>query len=104
MGQLHWAESALDDLSDIVDFIAKDSPAYADRLASKLVEAPRRLARSPGSGSQVPEFQQDSIREILVRPWRTIDVVRGDDCDIAAIVHGSRDLSSLLDPDDLPGG
>jgi addiction module RelE/StbE family toxin len=103
MGQVHWAESALDDLSDIVDFIAKDSPAYADRLAAKLVEAPRRLAQFPRIGSMVPEFQQDSIRELWVRPYRIIYVVRGESCCVAAIVHGSRDLSSLLPQDDLPG-
>ena len=66
MRQVHWSESALDDLSDIVDFIAKDSPAYAERLAAKLVEAPRRLAQFPRIGSIVPELQQDMIRELWV--------------------------------------
>jgi len=64
MGRVHWAESALDDLKDIADFVAKDSPAYAARLSARLVEAPRRLAQFPRIGSIVPEFQQDAIREL----------------------------------------
>jgi len=38
MGQVHWSEPALDDLRDIVSFVAKDSPAYASRLASRISE------------------------------------------------------------------
>jgi plasmid stabilization system protein ParE len=102
MGQVHWAEPALDDLRDIVDFIAKDSPAYAGRLAAKLVEAPCRLAQFPRIGSMVPEFQKDEIRELWVRPYRIIYVIHGETCCVATIVHGSRDLSRLLHPDDLP--
>ena len=44
-----WLESdgrspRLDDLQAIVDFVTRDSAAYAARLARKIVEAPRRLA------------------------------------------------------------
>jgi toxin ParE1/3/4 len=102
MGQVHWTESALDDLRDVTEFVAKDSPAYAERLATKLVEAPRRLASFPWSGSIVPEFQQDAIREILVRPYRIIYQIRGEDCFIVAVVHGGRDLRRLMVPHDLP--
>jgi addiction module RelE/StbE family toxin len=103
MGQVHWTESALDDLRDITEFVAKDSPAYAERLAKKLVEAPRRLATLPRSGSIVPEFRRDAIREVLVRPYRIIYQIRGEDCFVAAIVHGSRDLRRLMVWHDQPG-
>jgi addiction module RelE/StbE family toxin len=102
MGQVHWTESALDDLRGITEFVAKDSPAYAEHLATKLVEAPRRLALLPRTGTIVAEFQQDAIREILVRPYRIIYQIRGADCFVVAIVHGSRDLARLIDPDHLP--
>ncbi len=103
MGQVHWTESALDDLTDIAEFVAKDSPAYAKRLATKLVEAPRRLARLPRSGSIVPEFKNEAIREVLVRPYRLIYQIRDQDCFVVAIVHGFRELNSIIDPDNLPG-
>lgn len=67
MGQVHWSEPALDDLRDIVSFVAKDSPAYASRLASRISEAPRRLAAFPRFGLVVPVLGQPKIRELWVR-------------------------------------
>jgi len=63
MGQIHWTEPALDDLKDFVSFVARDSPAYAAQLASRISEAPRRLATFPRLGQIVPELKRPSIRE-----------------------------------------
>lgn len=71
---------------------------------TKRVQAPRRLALLPRSGAIVPEFRRDTLREILVRPYRVIDQIRDADCFVVAIVHGSRDLARLIDPDSLPEG
>jgi toxin ParE1/3/4 len=103
MGQVHWSEPALDDLRDIVSFVAKDSPAYAARLASRISEAPRRLGAFPRLGLVVPELGQPKIRELWVRPYRIIYLVRDPDCYVLAVVHGSRNLSGLssLDEPDL---
>ena len=62
MGQIHWSEPALDDLKDIVSFVAKDSPTYAVKLANRIIEAPRRLATFPRLGSIMPELGQDIVR------------------------------------------
>lgn len=102
MGQVYWTESALDDVRDITEFIARDSPAYAERLADRLVTAPRRLAALPRTGAIVPEFGQDAIREVVVRPYRIIYEIRGEDCFVVAVIHGSRELTRLLDPGNLP--
>ena len=104
MGQVHWAESALDDLKDLLEFVRKDSVAYADRLAGRVSRATRTLASFPRLGSIVPEIQRDEIRELWVRPYRVIYVIRGDDCHITAIAHASRDLPTLFDPDEPPEG
>lgn len=95
MGQVIWTQSGLDDLADVMDFVARDSSAYAARLGTRLVETPRVLARWPRSGSIVPEFDVDHVREVIVRPYRVIYVVRGDDCFVVAVVHGARDLAAL---------
>ena len=103
MAQVIWTEPALDDLRAIVEFVARDSAAYAARLGQRLVEAPRRLAKLPRSGTRVPEFDRDDIREVIVRPYRILYAIRGDDCIVVAVIHGSRDLPTLVDPDQLPG-
>ncbi len=102
MAQVRWTESALDDLRAIVDFVSRDSSAYAARLAQKIVEAPRRLVMLPHSGARVPEFNRDDIRELTVRPYRIVYASRGEECHVVAVIHGSRDLASLVDPDNLP--
>ena len=101
MGHVIWTEPALDDVRSIMDHVAKDSPAYAARLGTRIVEAPRGLARFPHSGSIVPEFNRDDIREVLVRSYRIIYTIQDADCYVAAVIHGSRDLTRVIDPDDL---
>ena len=95
MGEVVWTEPALTDLRRIVDLVAKDAPAAATKLAAKVVRAPRRLSRTPRCGAIVPEFEQDSIRELLVRPYRIIYVVQDETCSIVAVIHGRRDLTNL---------
>jgi hypothetical protein len=36
------------------------------------------------------------VRELLVRAYRLIYVIRNEDCYIAAVIHGSRDLANAL--------
>jgi addiction module RelE/StbE family toxin len=97
MGRVAWTEPALDDVREIIQFIAKDSPRYAVKLADRIMEAPRGLTSHPRSGGRVPEFDRDDIREVLVRPYRIIYNVRGDDCYVVAVIHGARDLPSLIE-------
>lgn len=104
MGKVIWTEPALADLREIRDFVAKGSPAYAARLASRLVDAPRRLVQFSKSGHRIPEFEEDHIRELLVGSYRLIYVLRNDTSYIVAVVHGSRDLEELLKREDLEGG
>jgi len=54
MGYVIWTEPALDDLHAVLEFIAKDSPAYAAKIGTRIVEAPRGLVRS-GSDSLICE-------------------------------------------------
>ena len=103
MGQVFWTEPALYDVQQILRFVARDSPRYTEKLADRFREVPRRLAHEPRTGWQVPEYERDDIRELLVSPYRTIYVVRGDDCYIATVVHGSRDLARSWRPDDFQG-
>src|SRR2546426_10999309 len=105
MGKVIWTEPALEDLRAIFDFVARDSPTYALRLGTRLVEAPRRLAKSPRSGSRVPEFDREHIREVLsVRPYRVIYELRGEHCYIVSVVHASRYLPALFDPKSFENG
>jgi plasmid stabilization system protein ParE len=82
----------------ITAFIAKDSVNYAKRFGQRLREAPKPLKLFPRLGAVVPEFDRETLRELLVGSYRVIYEVREPDCYIIAVVHGSRDLGRAMPP------
>lgn len=98
MAQVFWAKPALNDLREIVEYIAKDSVAYAQRLGMKIAQSPRRLHQFPLSGRIVPEFSDENIRELIYGSYRIIYLVQDNSCFITAIVHANRDVLRHLKP------
>src|SRR5262249_60207355 len=72
MAAVRWTQRARDDLRDIHDFIARDSPRAAEALVERLVTATERLAAFPESGRVVPEFPALGYREIIVSSYRVL--------------------------------
>jgi plasmid stabilization system protein ParE len=46
----------------------------------------------------VPDDERGELREVFVSAHRIIYRIKGDDVEIAAIVHGARLLTDLPDP------
>ena len=67
-----WSNTAVADLVDIYDFIARDSTHYARRMVDRITARSIQLARFPESGSIVPEFVRDDLREVIESPYRII--------------------------------
>lgn len=101
MAEVIWKDTALDDLKDILGFVAKQSAAYAETLRASLMEATRPLHSSPRMGRVVPEFGEPHIRELVVRRYRIIYVIRDDTCYVSAVVYSGRDLATALRPEEL---
>jgi len=101
MGHVVWTDPAIDDLTGIMDYIARDSPRYALQVGERIYEAAGRLALGARAGWMVPEFNVDHFREVLMRPYRIIYEVRGEGCYIVAIIHGSRDLPRHIQPSEM---
>ena len=76
----------------IASYIAADSPAYASTVVKRIVSLTRNLARFPRAGKKVPEFNDDTIRELLIYSYRIIYRVSDDQVLIAAVIHGRRNL------------
>jgi len=68
--KLIWSPAARDDLHDIVTFIARDNPKRAMSFGYELMSEADRLKGFPESGRVAPEYRNDSIREIVFRPYR----------------------------------
>jgi plasmid stabilization system protein ParE len=61
------SSSARDDLRNIVRYISIDAPDRAVRFGRFLISRTRILSRFPELGRVVPEFDDPSIPEIIVR-------------------------------------
>ena len=98
MAEVIWTEPALKDLHDLIEYIARDSAVYAERFGIRVVRALRRLEDAPLSGRMVPEFNDQTIRELIYGSYRIIYKVKEQVCFIVAIIHGSRVILEHLTP------
>jgi toxin ParE1/3/4 len=95
--EIEWAESAVISLIDAIEYIARDSPSYAATLAMRAEYTAASLAGLPDRGRRVGEFDDPSVRELIVDSYRLIYRVRPRKVILLAFVHKSRDLATLLD-------
>jgi addiction module RelE/StbE family toxin len=91
-----WSPEAVADLTEIRDYVARDSDAYAAALVERILSSIDRLSDFPNLGQRVPELDDDFIRQLIVDRYRVIYRVREQAVDLAAIVHGARDLPRAL--------
>ena len=86
-----WSARALADVEAIASYIATDSPAYAANVVRRIVGLTKTLSEFPRSGRKVPEFDEDSIRELIAYSYRIIYQADDAEVTIAAVIHGKRD-------------
>ena len=89
--KVEWSTLALDRVSDIARFVARDNPAAAERWINELFDAVERLAEFPESGRIVPEVGVQRIRELIFGAYRVIYSVRGK-VEILTVRRGSQML------------
>ncbi len=91
---LKWSEEALEDIESIATYIEKDSPVYAKAVVTKFFEKAELLQEFPKTGRVVPEFDNETIREIFVYSYRLIYKIEKNVVLLVAIVHGKRLLEN----------
>ncbi|MBI5555953.1 MAG: type II toxin-antitoxin system RelE/ParE family toxin [Elusimicrobia bacterium] len=90
--KIKWTTPALSDLSSIQEYIRRDSEFYAARFVERIIEAVEGLKIFPDIGRQVPEAEEENIRELLFNHYRIMYQVEHGQIYILAIIHGSRDI------------
>jgi len=85
-----WSEEALEDIESIASYIEKDSPVYASSVVSKFFEKAELLIENPKLGRVVPEFSEESLREIFVYSYRLIYELKESEIVFVAVIHGKR--------------
>ena len=88
--RVHWTNTAIEHLQAIYDYIAKDSPVYAQRMVDRLTKRSEQISSFPLSGRIVPEYEAEDIRELIEKPYRIIYRIKPEQIDVLAVVHGSQ--------------
>ena len=94
MAEVRWTIQAVDDLESIAQFVASDSPHFAQLLISDIFEIASQLSTFPERGRIVPELNIQNIREILFGNYRIIYRTKSSVIEIITVYHGSRLLAS----------
>lgn len=90
--KVQWFEGALENLEDLLDYIAQDNPVAAKRLHAKVIEKTDLLADFPNLGRVPPEVGEP-FRELHVKPLRLIYLPEEKTVTIVAVVREEALLS-----------
>ncbi|MES0491652.1 MAG: type II toxin-antitoxin system RelE/ParE family toxin [Leptospirales bacterium] len=94
MGKVHWSEIAQFDLENIGDYIADDPPIFAIEFIENLLQHTRNLENYPFIGRVVPEFEIESLREIIYFNYRIVYKLKSEIIYIVSITHSSMDIKN----------
>jgi len=95
MTRLEWTDPAVTDLENIQDYLARDSPEYADSVIERLILSVERLKPFPKSGRHVPEAPSTRVGELVIAGYRVIYRMRKGQVQILSVVHSARNPSSM---------
>jgi toxin ParE1/3/4 len=96
--RVFWSQNAKRELRAIHDYIAQNSARYALGMVDRITQKTACLARWPRLGATVREYSDESMREILVTPYRIIYRIRASRVEVLSVVHSAKQL-----PDEPPG-
>ena len=93
----HLTPSAARDVNAIYDHIAADSLPAAGRMLQRFLEAFRKLGDLPGMGHLREDLTDEPFRFWPVGAYLIIYRPDSDPLQILRVLHGSRDVASLLE-------
>lgn len=96
MGKVIWTQKATSNLEAIHQYISRDSVTYASRFIKALISQTAILKTMPFSGRIVPEFNNETIRELIYKNYRIVYEVIDNAVRILAIQHGNRLLEDII--------
>ncbi len=90
--EIVWSLWASDDLVSVAEHISRDSESYAATVVRELVAAARSLSVFAERGRRVPEYDDPSARELIVRKYRLVYRVHPERVEVLRIIHGAREM------------
>jgi toxin ParE1/3/4 len=98
MARIIWADSAIQELDAIADYIALDKPQAAQRLVRRVFSAVGRLQQFPQMGSPPAELSGLPYRQLIVSPCRIFYRVEKKAVYIVHILRGEQVVRKELFP------
>jgi toxin ParE1/3/4 len=97
--EIIWARVAENDLKEIMDYIAVDSPANALKIFKKIKAKASGLAAMPERCRIVPELKDQGImqyRELIIPPWRLMFRVTDKKVYVLSFLDARRNIEDIL--------
>ena len=94
-----WANTAKQDLVEIIQFINTDSPIAAAACLKKIKTKVADLNAFPQRGRIVPELQAQGLvqyHELIISPWRVIYRFSEHSVFVLSVVDGRRNVEDIL--------
>ena len=95
MARVVWTFNALDRLEAIADYIEKDSPSYVPAFLARVFDLADSAGQFPRMGRRVPEFRDDTLREIIFQNYRIVYRIVAQDVRILTVRHSAMDPRTL---------
>jgi len=94
-----WAGVAENDLKEVIEYIATDSPTNALKALKKIRQKASSLYAFPERGRIVPELKDQGIllyRELIVPPWRIIYRISERQVYVLSFLDSRRNVEDIL--------
>jgi toxin ParE1/3/4 len=85
--RIRWASPALNDVSEILDYLGNDDPAVAEDYSRKFEEMAAKILEWPEMGRIVPEYGRADLRERFVPPYRFLYLIKPTDEIVAVRIY-----------------
>lgn len=96
MARLTITDHARSDLHEIHSYIAEDNPEAARRFIKRLRDKARQISETPGMGRSRAEDLRPNLFSFPVGEYILFYRKQPDGIVLVRVIHGSRDLPSLL--------
>jgi len=90
--KVSWSPLAIDRVSEIAEYIARDNPEAAKRWVDNVFEKVASLKSHPESCRVLPEINNRAIRELLYGNYRIVYRVEEKRISILTFRHGKQIL------------
>jgi len=94
-----WSNIAENDLKNIVEYIADDSPPSALKILKRIKQKASSLYTYPERGRIVPELRDQGIlqyREIVISPWRILYRISEKSVLVSSVLDSCRNIEDIL--------